>query len=436
MDLKERLEKIESLRKKVQQISPKHQERRFSFPRDRKPRSVSDVMTGNVIDTPYGPCFYREKIFSLNASFGDSSLAEVSSTFPGKLDGWISNSNGKADDIQLQQALFFDTETTGLAGGAGTYIFLMGLGFFTKDSFCIRQYFMSDYHEEEALLWAVNQLFSQGYKLLVSYNGKCYDFPLMQTRFIMARLPLQLPDPYHLDLLFPTRRLWKRRLQDCSLSNIERKILNINREEDIPGYLIPHAYFRYLQDKDARPLKLVFEHNLQDIISLVSLGTKIGQVLNNPFGIEGYGNGIDLCSIGRIYERNKDYAYSTQCYQEALNLDLTDEESLEALKLCSFAYKRQGKWREAEKTWRDIISLTDEFINYPYEELAKYYEHYLKDYRKAHTVVKEALLQLEKENATSENREKWQQSFYYRLERVKRKMEAVKVKNEMLQKKE
>jgi uncharacterized protein len=427
MNLKDRLEKIESLRKKVQQISHTHQEKSFQFPKDRKTiSSISDIVAGNIINTPHGSCFYGEKVFPLDTALGDYSLGEVAHYFPKELVFWIPKSNGVTEDIKLSQALFFDTETTGLAGGAGTYIFLLGLGFFSKDSFCVRQYFMADYHEEEALLWAVNQLFAQDFKLLVSYNGKCYDFPLMQTRFIMARLPLRLPDPYHLDLLFPTRRLWKRRLQDCSLSNIERKILNINREEDIPGYLIPHVYFRYLQDRDARPLKPVFQHNLQDIVSLVFLTTKIGQMLRDPLHMGNHG--IDLCSIGKILEGNKDYEHSSRCYEEALNYNLTDEESLEVLRLCAFAYKRQGKWKQAEAAWRDIITLSNEFVSYPYEELAKYYEHRLKDYSKARIVAEEALLQLDKKDLDPESKGKWQQQLHHRLERIKRKQEMSKSK--------
>ncbi len=429
MDLKDRLEKIESLRKKVRQINQVRRERVSVFSKDRKPKPLSDVLSGNIIDTPHGTCFYREKIFPLNTSLGDYSLAETYKHFPGGLNSWIFKSDEVYKNIRSDQALFFDTETTGLAGGAGTYIFLLGLGFFREDSFCVRQYFMSDYHEEEALLWAVNQLFAQDFKLLVTYNGKCYDFPLMNTRFIMARLPLKLPDPYHLDLLFPTRRLWKKRLQDCSLNNIERKILKINREEDIPGYLIPHVYFRYLQDRDARPLKPVFEHNLQDIISLVFLSAKISKLLQDPFHMGNYG--IDLCSIGKIYERSKDYKYSSRCYEEALQRNLTDEETLEVLKLCSFAYKRQSKWEQAEKAWRDIINLGNEFIIYPYEELAKYYEHYLKDYSKAYTVVEEALLSLERKYVNLENKKKWQRKFRYRLARIKRKQEKAEIRNKL-----
>lgn len=424
MDLKDRLEKIEGLKKKVQQIDHNHRERKIQFSEERGAVSISELLDGKIIDTPYGPVFYTEKVIPLETSFGDYSLAEVEQYFPAKEHNYITKYENTVEDIKLNQTLFFDTETTGLAGGAGTYIFLMGLGYFTQDAFCVRQYFMSDYHEEEAFLWAVNQLFAQDFKLLVSYNGKCYDFPLIQTRFIMSRLPLQLGDYQHLDLLFPTRRLWKRRIGDCSLSNIERKILHISRNGDIPGYLIPHVYFRYLQDKDARPLKPIFSHNLQDIISLAILTAKIGQVLRDPFHASGSNNGIDLYSIGRIYEINKDYEYSSRCYEEALNYNLTDEDSLEILRLSSYAYKKQGNWQRAERAWRDILSFSNEFILFPYEELAKYYEHRLKDYSRAMNIIEDALIHLKQENLDSENKDKWIQELNYRLERIKRKSET------------
>jgi len=425
MDLKDRLEKIESLKKSVQQIASSDRKRSFSISKNRKAVPISDVINSNTVNTPYGPCLYREKKFPLNTSLGDYALTDISRYFSRKLNSLVFKSNEIQDNIQLKQSLFFDTETTGLAGGAGTYIFLVGLGFFEDDSFCIRQYFMSDYNEEEALLWAVNQLFARDFKLLVTYNGKCYDFPLINTRFIMTRLPLNLPDPYHLDLLYPVRRIWKKRLQDCSLGNIERKILNINRGEDIPGYLIPHVYFSYLQNRDARPLKAIFEHNLQDVLSMVVLAGKIGQTLNNPF--QAGNKGIDLYSIGKIYEKNKDYEYSSRCYEMALQHDLSDDESLEIMGICSFSYKKQNKWEEAIKIWQEIINIKNEFIYYPYEELAKYYEHQLKDYSKARIIVEEALTQLNRKYVSLENKEKFRKMLQYRLKRIIRKKESATV---------
>ncbi len=420
MDFRDRLEKIESLRRRVQQINSSHQKKDSHHFKNNEKKTISEVIPGNTIDTPHGPCFYTENIISLDTSYGEHALLDMQRYFPTGLHLWVPQLKRKGNDIKLEDIIFFDTETTGLAGGSGTYIFLLGLGYFKEESFVVRQYFMSDYHEEEALLWGVNQLFAQDFKLLVSYNGKSYDYPLLQTRYVMMRQPLQLNTPHHLDLLFPTRRLWKRRLLNCSLSNVERNILKIDRKEDVPGFLIPDIYFRYLRNKDANSLKPIFAHNLQDIVSLVILTTKISKSLKDPLSVGKFAP--DLCSIGKIYERYKDFQYSSKCYEEALKRDLSDEEALEALKLCSFAYKKQKEWEKAETSWHEIISLSRQFELYPYEELAKYYEHKLKNYERAAGIVEDALSKLKKESNIPWNvKTKWQNSLIKRLERIKQK---------------
>ncbi len=427
MDFRERLEKIESLKRKVQGINDVRQKKSI-FASDRSEAvSISDIIPGNTIDTPHGSCFFTENIIPLDASYGESTLLDIQKYFPAGLHFWLPQLREKDDVLKLEDILFFDTETTGLAGGSGTYIFLLGLGYFKGENFIVRQYFMSDYHEEGALLWAVNQLFARGFQLLVSYNGKAYDYPLLQTRSIMMRQPLQLNTSYHFDLLFPTRRLWRKRLLNCSLSNVEKYILKIYRKGDIPGFLIPDIYFRFLKNKDARSLKPIFYHNLQDIISLVMLITKISQTLQDPLSMEKFA--LDLCSIGKIYEGHKDFQQSSWCYEEALKRNLSDEEMLETLKLCSFAYKKQGDWEKAESFWRDIISLSNQFVLFPYEELAKYYEHKVKDYHQSGSIIEEALARLKKDNHISWNiKIKWQNSLSKRLGRIKRKQELLKTK--------
>jgi uncharacterized protein YprB with RNaseH-like and TPR domain len=419
MNLRDRLEQIESLKKKVQQISNNRNQKNTFSKKSNNKSSVSEIVPGNTIETPHGNCFYAERIITPDTSFGENSLSDIQRYFTPGLHLWLPQFNRRGEEFKLEEMLFFDTETTGLAGGSGTYIFLLGLGFFRDEEFHIRQYFMSDYHEEEALLWGVNQLFGQGFKILVTYNGKSYDFPLLQTRYIMTRQPFHLNTSHHLDLLFPTRRLWKRRLQDCTLQNIEKEVLKIRRNGDIPGYLIPQVYFRYLLDKDARPLKPVFAHNQQDIISLVLLATRIGQVLEDP--LEMVKSALDLCSIGKIFEGHRDFQYSSKCYEEALKCDLSDEEAVETLRLCAFAYKKQLKWDKAEAAWRDIISLSRDFSPYPYEELAKYYEHQKKDYGQAESIVEEALQRLNRENISGSVKTEWRKDLDHRLARIKRK---------------
>ncbi len=297
-----------------------------------------------------------------------------------------------------------------MAGGVGTYVFLVGVGYFEGDQFCVRQYFMRDYNEERALLSALNDLLAN-FKAVVTYNGKTFDLPLMESRYIMSGMKMSLKAPYHFDLLYPARRLWKRRLESCSLSTVEREILKVSRNDDVPGYLIPEIYFRYLRTKDARALKQVFEHNLQDILSLVALVSRMCFLVEDPLNNTEYG--MDIFSIGKMFDEEKRYEQSTHYYAEALKHNLAEEEVLEILRLSSFAYKRQGKWEEAEEIWKEIIERSREYIYYPHEELAKYYEHYLKDYQKAERVVEEAL-NIEE---SIFQREKLQ----YRLDRIKRK---------------
>ena len=406
MDLKSRLEKITQLKKNIDKINQSQKEKNSkSVEAEVK---IEEVISGKFIPTPFGDSFVRENYFPQDYRCGEVELFQIfqSST---KIISSLARDD-RLKEIDINKTVFLDTETTGLAGGAGTYIFLVGVGYFEGDQFCVRQYFMRDFNEERALLSAVNELLSN-FEAIVSYNGKTFDVPLIQSRFIMSGMKLNLENPGHFDLLYPARRLWKRRLENCSLSTVERDILGVIRENDVPGYLVPEIYFRYLKTKDARALKQVFEHNLQDILSLVALVSRMCFLVEDPLNNTEYG--MDIFSIAKMFDEERRYEQSTHYYAEALKHNLTKEEVLETLRLTSFAHKRQGKWEEAEKIWKEIIERSREYIYYPYEELAKYYEHYLKDYQKAETVIEEAL-KIEKNIFL---REKLQ----YRLDRIKRK---------------
>ena len=404
-DIKKRLEKIAKLKKNINKINQSQKEKSIHIVNQEV--KIEEVLSGKFISTPFGDSFVRENYFPQDYRCGEVELFQIFQSSAKTISSLARDNRLK--DIDINKTVFLDTETTGLAGGAGTYIFLVGVGYFEGDQFCVRQYFMRDYNEERALLSAVNELLSN-FEAIVSYNGKTFDVPLIQSRFIMSGMKLSLKNPGHFDLLYPARRLWKRRLENCSLSTVERDILGVIREDDVPGYLVPEIYFRYLKTKDARALKQVFEHNLQDILSLVALVSRMCFLVEDPLNNTEYG--MDIFSIGKMFDEEKKYKQSTHYYTEALKHNLAEEEVLEILRLASFAFKRQGEWEEAEKIWKEIIKRNREFIYYPYEELAKYYEHHLKDYQKAETIVEEAL-------NIEENvflREKLQ----YRLNRIKR----------------
>lgn len=384
MNLKSRLEKIAQLKKNIDKINQSQKEKNSKSTEAEV--KIEEVISGKFISTPFGDSFIRENYFPRDYRCGEVELFQIFQSSAKTISSLARDD--RLMEIDINKTVFLDTETTGLAGGAGTYIFLMGVGYFEGDQFCVRQYFMRDFNEERALLSAVNELLSN-FEAIVSYNGKTFDVPLIQSRFIMSGMKLNLEDPGHFDLLYPARRLWKRRLENCSLSTVERDILGVIRENDVPGHLVPEIYFRYLKTKDARALKRVFEHNLQDILSLVALVSRMCFLMEDPLNNTEYG--MDIFSIGKMFDEEKKYGQSTHYYTEALKHNLAEEETLEILRLTSFAHKRQGKWEEAEKIWKEIIERSREFIYYPYEELAKYYEHYLKDYQKAETIVEESL---------------------------------------------
>ena len=405
MDLKERLEKISQLQERINKITAPPKKNSGKRTKENG-ASIDVILSGSFINTPFGESFVTENAFPFDYVCGEVILSRIFEFPIHHLSQIIEDKRtGKMD---FRKTVFLDTETTGLAGGAGTFAFLVGLGYFTEDKFYIRQYFMRDFDEEPALLFALNEWLEK-FENVVTYNGKSFDLPLMESRFIMSGMKINLENPLHLDLLYPVRRIWKKRLESCSLSTVERDILGVNRENDVPGYLVPEIYFRYLKTKDAREIKGVFDHNLQDILSLVVLTAKINDFFREPLN-ENDCHPSDIFSLGRIYDTKKNYVKSTFYYNEALKQNLSGEDVLETLKHVSFAYKRQEKWAEAEKAWKEVIVKSQEFIYYPYEELAKYYEHRLKDYRKAEAVVKEALDRVE----SSFLREKLK----YRLKRI------------------
>src|SRR5438034_1333048 len=209
--------------------------------------------------------------------------------------------------------LYLDTETTGLAGGTGTYAFLVGVGFFDGDEFEVQQYFMRDLDDEPALLAALEPLLRE-VDGLVTYNGAGFDLPLLETRFVLARRrwPGTIP---HLDLLPAARRLWSARLSDCRLVTVELHALGFERAGDLPGALIPSVYFEYLRRKAPGELPRVFEHNRHDVLSLAALTGWVADALDRAPVAE---LGPDeLSGLGRLWEL-VDPDRGEACYRMAL----------------------------------------------------------------------------------------------------------------------
>lgn len=185
---------------------------------------------------------------------------------PPRFDGGFARSEPLPSDGML----FFDTETTGLAGGTGTRAFMIGASDFVAGGLRVRQLLISHLAAETAML----EVFSKWLRpdtRLVSYNGRCYDAPLLATRYRLARKHNPLPDLAHLDLLFPTRRRYRGVWENCRLATIERNALGIVREDDLPGSEAPAAWLQYLRGGSSHMLQRVLAHNFQDLVTLARL---------------------------------------------------------------------------------------------------------------------------------------------------------------------
>ena len=222
---------------------------------------VEDIAAGRFIETGNGSTYIIEQDFSTNYIQGQVGLQI--STKPQTIAEWAGNQQIADDDPE--SLVFLDTETSGLAGGTGTFAFLVGVGRYTPGGFHLAQFFMRDPIEEPALLLALEE-FLAPCRTVVSFNGKAFDVPLLDTRYILQGWKSPFKDFSHIDLLHLARRLWRDRLPSRTLANLEVQILHANRtDEEIPGWMIPQIYFDYLRDGDARPLLRVFYHNAMDV---------------------------------------------------------------------------------------------------------------------------------------------------------------------------
>jgi hypothetical protein len=277
--------------------------------------------------------------------------------------------------LDYHQALFLDTETTGLAGGTGTVAFLIGLGWFEGDGFVTQQLFARDYAEERATLLHLTEKL-QGRGFLVSFNGKAFDATLLATRFIMNRLPDPLSGLPHVDLLHPARRLLSHRLADRRLGSLEAAVLGFEREGDIPGSEIPRRYFDWLRRRDGRLMADVFEHNRLDILSLAALAAHLTELIDPDAEEAGFHRG-DRLAAARLF-------LARECHSEALRLlgPLSDcafpETARAAARELSLLHKRQNRWPAAVAIWEEMVRRDGEDL-FALVELAKWCEHRRRD---------------------------------------------------------
>ncbi len=341
---------------------------------------------------------------------------------------------GSGSGARRGRLLFVDLETTGLAGGAGTYAFLVGCGWFDGATFRVRQFFLSSFAAERGLLEDVADTMGAS-GALVTYNGKAFDLPLIDTRFLFHRMPASYGALPHLDMLHPARRLWRsqspvhssmgtgERPAPCRLTLVEQAVLGHSREGDVPGVEIPSRYFHFVRTGDARPLDGVLEHNRLDLLALAMLTARAAQLLEE--GAAGARTPREALGLGRLYERGGMIAEARACFARAAGADptvgpyddvdpLTEAEALRAYgRLC----RRQRRYPEAADAWRRVLALRGcptHIAQEATEALAVHHEHRLRDLGAAREFAMQAL-----RISASATRV---QAVHHRLARIDRKL--------------
>jgi uncharacterized protein YprB with RNaseH-like and TPR domain len=357
-----------------------------------------------------------ENAFVLGASYGQIPIA-MGLQIPAAILGFLSR-EAAFDGLDLSSAVFLDLETTGLSGGTGTVPFLVGLAYYRDERFKVTQFFLNDMAEEGRLVEELGRFVGEmAFKSLVTYNGKAFDLPLIETRFALHRKPCPLRGLPHLDFLFSARSLWQHKYDSCRLFNLAQTIVQAPRSEDIPGAEIPLRYFQYIRGGDFSLIEPILYHNQEDLLSLLGV-VVAGAVLverNREAASRGEGDAMDLYGVARLFERAGDAARSAALLEQALagGSALSAEASHTARKKLAHHFKRNKDWDKALAHWQEMASGEDFEC---FRELAIYFEHKAKDYDEAVRVATEGLALSKGRSPAAEK------DFEKRIARIKGKM--------------
>jgi uncharacterized protein YprB with RNaseH-like and TPR domain len=311
--------------------------------------------------------------------------------------------------------LFVDLETTGLMGGAGTYAFLVGCAWFDGGVFRIRQYLMSNPAVERSMLGAIAELAGTA-GTVVTYNGKTFDLPLIETRYLFHRMDTPFAGLPHVDMLHPARRLWRQESSapdafdaersGCRLSTLERTLCGFEREGDVPGFEIPERYFRYVRSGDARPLEGVLEHNRLDLLSLALVTARAAQLVDE--GASAVRTAREALGLGGLYQRGGRLDEARRCFGMACGLDdpsvgarVTTPRGAdgvqmlaEALRAYARLSRRARRYDDAAEAWSRVLALRGcpaAIAHEATEALAVHHEHRCRDPRQARAFALQSL---------------------------------------------
>lgn len=347
-----------------------------------------EVLGGGFHSTSGGPLHVTSHRYALTTPYGrHGCLLRALDLAPSVLTPLY----GGLEALSVRDALFFDTETTGLAGGSGTYAFLVGIGYYQGEEFVTEQLLMRDHGDEPALLeFLADRL--RGRSGLISFNGKTFDAQLLGTRYAMHRRSDPLGSLAHFDLLHVCRRLWGySRLPDCRLETLESRILGAPRVDDTPGWMIPDLFFGFLRDRNPTPLKGVIEHNRRDILAMVGLCGILQSYFSARCLETAPPDPHVRLGLARLWSVLGDSDLSDMLFRSAVtNAQLSDEARERGLTLWARDLKKRDRAEHAALLWRRVLAHSPGHLEATVE-LAKWFEHQRKDYRAALLLVEGGL---------------------------------------------
>ena len=363
------------------------------LPAQRVAKGIEEYVEGVLEKNDLGEYFVARQAFPFGRPYGKLRISDISVADLSPLNLFFPQGALPAPE----RLIYLDTETTGLAGGTGTCAFLIGIGMIEGTQFVVRQFFLRDYPEEKAILHALAEIMA-AFDGVVTYNGKTFDIPLLETRYALSRLKSPFTRLLHLDALHPARRLWRLRLESCKLQDLESAILGIERQGDIPGSEIPAIYFDYLRAGDARGLQPVFHHNALDIMTLAAITVELARAIGDG-GASMLASPVDLFSLSRMFEVAGSRDQSVETCQRALSGGLPEEIEARALHQLAMQYKRQRRHDLAVEKWRELSQRASPLALDSLEELAIHYEHHQRDPKTAIGLTLVALEWLERRSA-------------------------------------
>jgi uncharacterized protein len=368
----------------------------------------------------YGHCFIVERRMAASEKYGRETIGSLADRLQtSAVEAPLVCGGGDA----RPPFVFFDLETTGLSGGAGTQAFLVGCAWFENDgSLTTRQYLLARYSDERAMLTAVAEDLGRA-GALVSFNGKSFDAPVLETRYLFHRIEWTPAERVHIDVLHPARRFWKE--DDCSLVVLEQQVLGAWRDGDVSGYEIPARYFQFVRSGDARPLVDVLEHNRLDLVSLAGLTARLLEIVRG--GPDYAENAREALALGHVYSRARADARAIEAYERAVTLAATSRSgrasflSTDALRALALAYRRARRFDDAACCWTALVesgcpsAIEREAI----EALAIHHEHRRRDLESAKLFAERNL-----DVSRRQHRETVKTAARRRLARIERKLSA------------